>query len=57
LKDFYNYFSKKYVLIEVFDADKLLPFGFTKIALKHFLRQGKQSCKSLLREIDIYDVK
>jgi len=57
LKDFDNYYSKKYVLIEVFDADKLLPFGFTKIALKHFLRQGKQSCKSLLREIDIYDVK
>ena len=56
LRDFYNHFAKKYVLIEVFDPEKVLPFGFAKLPLKSLLRQGKHSFKSLPLELDIYNV-
>lgn len=55
-RDFFNYFSRKYVFVEVFDAERVISYGFTKIPLKDLLRQGKQSSTNPPKELDIYDV-
>lgn len=55
-KDFFNYFATKHVFIEIYDAEKVIPIGYTKISLKDLLRQGKQASHSQPKEADIYDV-